>query len=309
MQEKEINIMEITLEKEITTAKKSSQDKLIEKQIGRRNNKNKVFKGVIIAGTIISTLPLLLILFYIFKQGITAINWHFLTNLPKPVGETGGGVSNALVGSIMILLVSCIIAIPTGIIIGIYLSEEIKSKLAYYCRLAVDVLQGIPSIVIGIIIYEWVVRPMGGFSAFSGSMALALMMLPSIIKATEETLKLLPESLKEASLALGVPYYKTILKVIVPTGISGITTGVILSIARVIGETAPLLFTSFGNPFMSTNIFKPMSSLPLIIFNYATSPYEDWHQLAWGASMLLILMILFLNIITKIVQRKWKVQF
>ncbi len=301
--------MENTLEKEITTAKKSSQDKLIGKQIDRRNNKNKVFKGVIIAGTIISTLPLLLILFYIFKQGITAINWHFLTNLPKPVGETGGGVANALVGSIMILLVSCILAIPIGIIIGIYLSEETKSRLAYYCRLAVDVLQGIPSIVIGIIIYEWVVRPMGGFSAFSGSMALALMMLPSIIKSTEETLKLLPGSLKEASLALGVPYYKTILKIIVPTGISGITTGVILSISRVIGETAPLLFTAFGSPFMSTDIFKPMSSLPLIIFNYATSPYEDWHQLAWGASMLLILMILFLNIITKIVQRKWKVQF
>jgi phosphate transport system permease protein len=301
--------MEIILEKKIPSKTKEFQDKLIEKQIARRNSKNKLFKGVIIAGTIISTLPLLLILFYIFRQGIAAINWNFLTNLPKPVGETGGGVSNALVGSIIILLVSCIVAIPAGIIIGIYLSEETKSKLAYYCRLAVDVLQGIPSIVIGIIIYEWIVRPLGGFSAFSGSLALALMMLPSIIKSTEETLKLLPESLKEASLALGVPYYKTILKVIVPTGIRGITTGVILSISRVIGETAPLLFTSFGNPFMSTNIFKPMSSLPLIIFNYATSPYEEWHQLAWGASMLLILMILFLNIITKIVQRKWKVQF
>jgi len=281
----------------------------IEKQIAYRNKKNKAFKGIIIGGTIISTLPLLLILFYIFKQGITAINWDFFTSLPKPVGETGGGVSNALVGSILILLVSCVLAIPVGIVIGIYLSEVAKSRLAYYCRLAVDVLQGIPSIVIGIIIYEWIVRPMGGFSAFSGSVALSLMMLPSIIKSTEETLKLLPESLKEASLALGVPYYKTVLKIIVPTGISGIMTGVILSIARVIGETAPLLFTAFGNPFMSTNIFKPISSLPLIIFNYATSPYNDWHQLAWGASMLLILMILILNIITKIVQRKWKVQF
>lgn len=286
-----------------------SSDKLIEQQITRRNRKNKLFKGVIIAGTIISTLPLLLILFYIFRQGITAINWHFLTHLPKPVGETGGGVANALVGSIMILLVSCILAIPMGIIIGIYLGETTKSRLAYFCQLAVDVLQGIPSIVIGIIIYVWIVKPMGGFSAFSGSIALALMMLPSIIKSTEETLKLLPDSLKEASLALGVPYYKTILKVIVPTALSGITTGVILSIARVIGETAPLLFTAFGSPFMSTNVLKPMSSLPLIIFNYATSPYNDWHQLAWGASLLLILMILFLNIITKIVQRKWKVQF
>ena len=301
--------MEMILQQNKIMNNKLFVDLQIEKQIAHRNKKNKAFKGVIIAGTIISTLPLLLILFYIFKQGIAAINWDFFTNLPSPVGETGGGVANALIGSMLILLVSCVLAIPAGIIIGIYLSETIKSRLAYYCRLAVDVLQGIPSIVIGIIIYEWIVRPMGGFSAFSGSIALALMMLPSIIKSTEETLKLLPESLKEASLALGVPYYKTILKIIVPTGLGGIMTGVILSIARVIGETAPLLFTAFGNPFMSTNIFKPISSLPLIIFNYATSPYNDWHQLAWGASMLLILMILILNIITKIVQRKWKVQF
>ena len=301
--------MELVLDAELSKKKKLTQSRLAAKHIGRRNRKNTFFKGLIIAATIISTFPLLLILFYIFKQGVASINWQFLTSLPKPVGEPGGGVSNALVGSIMILLVSCGIAIPLGIVIGIYLSEEKKSSLSYYCQLAVDVLQGIPSIVIGIIIYEWVVRPMGGFSALSGSVALALMMLPSIIKATEETLKLLPESLKEASLALGVPYYKTIMKVIVPTGLSGIFTGVILSIARVIGETAPLLFTAFGNPFMSTNILKPMSSLPLIIFNYATSPYDDWHQLAWGASMVLILMILILNIITKLVQRKWKVQF
>jgi phosphate transport system permease protein len=301
--------MEMILQQNKIMNNKLFVDLQIEKQIAHRNKKNKAFKGIIIAGTIISTLPLLLILFYIFKQGITAINWDFFTNLPKPVGETGGGVANALVGSILILLVSSVLAIPIGIVIGIYLSEVAKSRLAYYCRLAVDVLQGIPSIVIGIIIYEWIVRPMGGFSAFSGSVALALMMLPSIVKSTEETLKLLPESLKEASLALGVPYYKTILKIIVPTGLGGIMTGVILSIARVIGETAPLLFTAFGNPFMSTNIFKPISSLPLIIFNYATSPYNDWHQLAWGASMLLILMILILNIISKIVQRKWKVQF
>ncbi len=301
--------MEMALESELAKKKQLIQDRLVEKQIGLRNKKNTLFKGIIIAGTVISTLPLLLILFYIFKQGVAAINWHFLTNLPKPVGEAGGGVSNALVGSILILLVSCVIAIPIGIVIGIYLSEEKKSRLGYYSRLSIDVLQGIPSIVIGIIIYEWVVKPMGGFSALSGSIALALMMLPSIVKSTEETLKLLPESLKEASLALGVPYYKTILKVIVPTGLSGIFTGVILSIARVIGETAPLLFTAFGNPYMTTNIFKPMSSLPLIIFNYATSPYNDWHELAWGASMLLILMILILNIITKIIQHKWKVQF
>ena len=284
-------------------------DEEIMKQISRRNWKNKAFKGGIIAVTVIATLPLLFILFYIFKQGMGAINWDFFTNLPKPVGETGGGISNALVGTLIILSMSCVVAIPLGIIIGVYLSEDTHSRLAYYSRLSVDVLQGIPSIVIGIIIYEWVVRPWGGFSAISGSMALGLMMLPAIIKSTEETLKLLPGSLKEASLALGVPYYKTILKIIVPTGMGGISAGIILSISRVIGETAPLLFTTFGNSFMSTDITKPMSSLPLIIFNYSTSPYEDWHQLAWGASLLLIMMVLFLNVINKIVQRIWKVQY
>ena len=172
-----------------------------------------------------------------------------------------------------------------------------------------DVLQGIPSIVIGIIIYLWIVKTMGGFSAFSGSLALSLIMLPSIIKSTEETLKLIPDSLKEASLSLGVPYYRTILKVILPSGISGILSGTILSVSRVAGETAPLLFTAFGNPFMNTNLMKPMSSMPAVIFSYAISPYEDWQKLAWGAAFILISVILLLNIITKIAQQRWRVQF
>lgn len=284
-------------------------DDRLARQIEKRKIKNNIFKGGVIALTVISTLPLLFILFYIFKQGVAAINWQFLVNLPKPVGESGGGVSNALVGSILIIGVAAIMAIPTGIFAGIYLNETKASKISYFCRLAVDILQGIPSIVIGIVIYEWIVRSMGHFSAFSGSVALALMMLPFIVKSTEETLKLLPDTLKEASLSLGVPYYKTILKVIVPAGMSGILSGIILSIARVIGETAPLLFTAFGNPYLTTNITKPMSSLPLVIFNYATSPYNDWHQLAWGASFVLIIMILGLNAITKLIERKWKVQF
>ena len=150
---------------------------------------------------------------------------------------------------------------------------------------------------------------MGGFSAFSGSLALSLIMLPSIIKSTEETLKLIPDSLKEASLSLGVPYYRTILKVILPSGISGILSGTILSVSRVAGETAPLLFTAFGNPFMNTNLMKPMSSMPAVIFSYAISPYEDWQKLAWGAAFILISVILLLNIITKIAQQRWRVQF
>jgi len=282
---------------------------MMDKNIKYRYIKSSIFKALVILFTVICTLPLLLVLYRIFKEGINAINWSFLVNLPKPVGETGGGIGNALIGSGLIILVASIIAIPMGVSIGLYLSENRKSTLAYWTLLSVDVLQGIPSIVIGIIIYLWIVKTMGSFSALSGSIALSLIMLPSIIKSTEETLKLIPDSLKEASLSLGVPYYRTMLKVILPSGMTGILSGIILSVSRVAGETAPLLFTAFGNPFMNTNIMKPMSSLPAIIFNYAISPYEDWQKLAWGASFILIVVILFLNIITKIAQRRWRVQF
>jgi phosphate transport system permease protein len=271
--------------------------------------KDKLFKSGIILLTLLSTVPLLLILFYIVRQGIASINWNFFINLPKPVGEKGGGILNALIGSGIIIFIASLIAIPFGAIVGLYLSEYSRDKLAYWVGLCVDVLQGIPSIVLGIIIYLWIVKPTGHFSALSGSIALAIMMLPPIIKSTEETLKLIPGTIKEASLSLGVPYYKTILRIILPMGLSGILSGSILSISRVAGETAPLLFTAFGNPFINTNILKPMSSLPLLIFNYASSPYDEWHKLAWGASFVLIMLILFLNMVTKILERRWKIQF
>jgi len=237
-------------------------------------------------------------------------------NIPKPVGESGGGIANALVGSIIIILVAAVIAIPIGIMAGVYLSENRRSRLAYWVRLCTDILQGVPSIVVGIVAYFWLVRPWdigfihhkGGFSALSGSFALAIMMLPIIVRSTEETLKLLPDSLKEAALALGMPFHRVIFKVVVPVGISGILSGVMLSVARITGETAPLLFTAFGNPYLSVNVGKPMQSLPLLIFNYATSPYQDWLNLAWGASLILLFWVLFLNIFTKVITRKWKVQ-
>ena len=252
--------------------------------------------------------PLIFILIYILQAGLTKINWHFLTNLPKPVGEVGGGIANALLGSIIIIAVASAIAIPVGILCGIYLSENKKSRLAYWSRLCVDILQGVPSIVIGIVAYFWLVKPLGSFSALSGSVALAIMMLPIIIRSTEETLLLLPDSLREAAYALGMPFHRVILKVIIPCGISGILSGVMLAVARIAGETAPLLFTAFGNPYLSTNVTKPMQSLPLLIFNYATSPYNDWHDLAWGASCILLIWVLLLNITTKLMTRKWKVQ-
>ena len=279
----------------------------MEAPIKYRIGKSKFFQGfsILLAG--LCVVPLIAILIYIIQAGASKINWHFLTSIPKPVGESGGGIANALLGSMIIIGVASILAIPIGILCGVYLSENRNSKLAYWTRLCVDVLQGVPSIVIGIIAYFWLVKPFGSFSAISGSMALAIMMLPIVIRSTEETLKLLPDSLREASYALAMPFHRMILKVIIPCGISGILSGVMLSVARIAGETAPLLFTAFGNPYMAMDIRKPMQTLPLLIFNYATSPYNDWHDLAWGASMILLVWVLLLNIFTKLITRKWKV--
>ena len=278
-------------------------------QITVRIIKDKAFKSSVILISLVSILPLLLILFHIVRNGISSINWAFLTQLPKPVGEAGGGVSNAIVGTLILIAISCALSVPVGVFTGIYLSEYRKGRLSYLIRLSVEVLQGIPSIVIGIIAYLWVVVRIGGFSALSGGVALGVMMLPVIVRTTEETLKLVPHALKEASLALGVPYYRTILKVVVPAGLSGIVTGILLSTARIAGETAPLLFTAFGSPFMNINIFKPINSLPLLIFNYATSPYPEWHSLAWGASFILLVFVLTLNLVARMAVRRWKVQF
>ena len=249
------------------------------------------------------------ILFFITSKGISVINWRFLTHLPKPAGETGGGISNAIIGTLILIGIATAFSVPLGTFVGVFLSENRKGKLASLTRLCVETLQGIPSIVIGIIAYIWLVVSMGSFSALSGGVALGLMMLPVVITATEQTLILIPGNLKEASLALGVSYPRTILKVILPAGTSGIVTGILLSIARVAGETAPLLFTAFGSPFMNINILKPINNLPLMIFNYATSPYPEWHKLAWGASFILIIFVLGLNFFTKVVTKRWKVQF
>jgi len=270
---------------------------------------DRLFKGLVITLSFVIILPMFFILYFIVSNGISVINWGFLVSLPKPMGEAGGGISNALVGTVILIVIASIISIPLGVLTGVYLSEYRRGRFPYLSRLSLEILQGIPSIVIGIIAYVWIVVPMGSFSALSGGIALAIMMLPVIVMATEETLKLIPDTLKEASLALGVPYPRTILKVVLPAGLSGIVTGIILGIARIAGETAPLLFTAFGSPFMSTNIFKPVSSLPLLVFNYATSPYPEWHALAWGACFVLIVFILVLNLLAKVVTSKWKVQF
>lgn len=271
--------------------------------------KDRLFLLLVIMLAGIMILPLLLVIAYIISNGIAVINWEFLVSLPRPMGDIGGGIANAIVGSCMLVCVASLIAVPLGISAGIYLSEKRTGRLSAAVRMCMESLQGVPSIVIGIIAYTWIVLTMGTFSAFSGGCALAIMMLPVIVRATEETLKLIPDNLREASLALGVPYSRTILKVIVPTGLSGILTGILLGVARIAGETAPLLFTAFGSPFMNMNIFKPVDSLPLLIFNYATSPYPEWHAMAWGASFVLVVFVLGINFFSKVIARKWKVQF
>ncbi|NOY09193.1 MAG: phosphate ABC transporter permease PstA [Spirochaetes bacterium] len=280
-----------------------------DKHFKLRKLKNKVFKYFLYFLSGLSIIPLILIILHIIKNGISAVNIKFFTSMPKPVGESGGGILNAIVGTLMLVTIASVMAIPVGISTGIYLNEHRKNRLSYYIQLSAEVLQSIPSIVIGIVAWIWIVLPMGHFSALSGGIALGIMMLPTIIKSTEETLKLIPHSLKEASLALGVPYYKTILKVLLPASLSGIVTGILIGIARIAGETAPLLFTAFGNPFLNFSITKPVASLPLLIFNYATSPYDDWHKIAWGASLVLITFIFTLNIFTRLFTKKYKVKF
>jgi phosphate transport system permease protein len=282
--------------------------------IKRRKVKDKLFRYVIYGFTFTCLAVVFIILYYIFEKGITCLSWSLFTQNPKPVGESGGGVLNAIVGSLMLVSVASVIAIPLGISVGIFLAENRGKKMADRVSLAIDVLQGVPSIVIGMVVYIWIVKPMGAiwnisFSALSGSIALAIMMLPPVIKNTEETLVLIPITLKEAALSLGASDFRTTMKILLPTGIGGIFSGAMLGIARVLGEVAPLLFTAFGNPYLSFNIMKPVNSLPQVIFNYGTSPYDDWHRIAWGGSVVLVGFVLILNFIVKFFESKWKVQF
>jgi phosphate transport system permease protein len=279
------------------------------KKIALRLIKDRLFSTVLIIISSFSVVPLGFILYFLVVKGATAINLEFLLSGPNPYGEPGGGIAHAIVGTLILILLAAVISIPFGLSIGIFLAEFQKSKLAYWVRLGVDILQGIPSIVIGIIAWSWIVRPMRAFTALSGGIALALMMLPIIVRSTEETIKLIPTSIKEASLSLGVSYYHTILKVILPSGISGIVCGILLSVARIAGETAPLIFTAFGSRFMNLNIMKPVESMPLLIYRYASSPYRDLHTMAWGASFVLVVFVLTLNIVAKGVCKRWCIKY
>lgn len=262
----------------------------------RRRVGNALFRGTIVTLGLLAIAPFFVVIYHIVVKGASAINWAFITQLPKPVGESGGGMVNSIVGTLIIILLSVILSVPFGIFTGVFLSENKRTRLSSTTRLLVNVLQSVPSIVIGIVMYSWIVVPVRSFSALAGGIALAVMMLPIVVKSTEEVLNLVPSGLKEGALALGVPYHLTILRMILPASLGGILSGVMLAVARIAGETAPLLFTAFGNPYLNLDILKPVDAIPLMIYNYAKSPYESWLQMAWGASLVLIIMIFLMNL-------------
>jgi phosphate transport system permease protein len=253
--------------------------------------------------TFLSLSFLFIILGYIAYHGISSINWDFFTKLPKPVGETGGGIANSIVGSFKVVGLASLMGIPVGVFGALYLAEFGNNKLGFFIRYAADVLNGVPSIVMGIFAYSVVVLPMRHFSALAGSVALAVIMIPLVLRTTEEFVRLVPGSIREAALALGVPQWKVILRIVLPTASRGIITGAILAVSRIAGETAPLIFTAFGNRFWDNGMLQPIATLPHTIFVYAIAPYEDWHNQAWAAAFILMMVVLVGNIFARLLMR------
>ena len=248
--------------------------------------------------------PLALIFYYVLISGIGAVNWDFLTKLPGPVGESGGGMANALVGTFELLGLAALMGVPIGVLGGIFLSEYGSSRLNGWIRLGANVLNGVPSIIWGMVVYALVVLPMKGFSALAGSIVLGMMIVPLVMRTTEEVLLLVPNGYREAALALGIAQWRTVLQIVARTALKGILSGVLLALARVAGETAPLLFTAFGNRFWNHRLTDPIAALPLQIFNYAISPYEDWHRQAWAGALVLLLLVAIVNVTVRVLTRE-----
>ncbi len=271
---------------------------------------DKIVQSLIYSCGIVICIVLIAIFIYVVVQGITSLNLNFFIRLPKPVGEKGGGMANAIIGSFMLVGLASLWAVPLSILIGIYLSEfsgQVKeSKFATFLRFLLDVLNGVPSIVIGIFAYSMLVKPMKTFSAIAGAFALGLIMIPTVARTTEEMLRMVPRSIREASLALGINRWKTTLYVVLNTAKPGVLTGVLLATARIFGETAPLLFTAFGNRWWARSLTEPIAALPLQIFVYAISPYEDWHKQAWAGSLVLILIVFSIILISRKILLKYK---
>ncbi len=260
-----------------------------------RKLKSVVMSGLFVACALLVVSPLALILFHLLREGVGALNWSFLTQLPKPVGESGGGMANAIVGSAVLLGLACLVGVPIGLLGGVYLAEYGGERANAWIRLGADILNGVPSIVWGMTAYALVVVPFKTFSAYSGGLALGFIMIPLVLRTTEEVLVLVPDAYREAALALGIPRWKIIVQIVLRTALKGIITGVLLAMGRVAGETAPLLFTAFGNRFWSHQLSEPIAALPLQIFSYAISPYDDWHRQAWAGALVLIFLVFALS--------------
>ena len=271
---------------------------------GRRRIISRIAEVFCALAVVLALIPLAMILFYVVTRGFGALNFAFFTHTPKPVGEAGGGMANAIVGTLILIGLAALFAVPVGLVCGVHLSEYGQSKFSSIARFAADVLNGVPSIVVGIFAYSIAVLPFKRFSAVAGGIALGILMIPIVVRTTEELLRLVPGGLREGALALGATRSRAVLTVILPAALPGILTGVLVALARVAGETAPLLFTSFNSPYWSTNIFQPMASLTYQVWTYAQSPYEDWHRQAWAGAFLLVLIILVLSIVARLAVRR-----
>jgi phosphate transport system permease protein len=257
------------------------------------------------AGSVLVALvPLAFTLFFVISQGVQALNFEFFTAMPKPVGEAGGGMANAIVGTLILAGLGSVLAIPIGVVSGIYMSEYAGTRLASAVRFAADTLNGVPSIVIGVFVYGIAVLPFKQFSAIAGGLALGVMMIPIIARTTEELLLLVPGTMREGALALGATRARAVFTVVVPAAAPGIVTGVVLALARIAGETAPLLFTSFNNRFFTTSLTQPISSLTVQVFTYAISPYEDWHRQAWAGALVLVSIVFLCSLLARLATRK-----
>jgi phosphate transport system permease protein len=270
---------------------------------GPRRAQNLLMTWLSAGCVLLAMAPLVSVLVYVIIQGASSLNWAFFTQLPKPVGEAGGGMANAITGSLTLILLASCLGLPVGILGGLFLSELGGGRLGWWIRFTTDVLNGVPSIVIGVFVYALLVVPMKRFSALAGGAALGIMMIPLVMRTTEELVRLVPASLREASLALGVPWWITTLRVVLRTAAVGIVTGVVLAVARIGGETAPLLFTAFNNQYWQTRLDQPIASLTVQLYNYAIAPYDDWHRQAWAAALVLMSITLLLNVCARLVGR------
>ena len=267
-----------------------------EKLDARRTFVNRMMLGFLAVASLVAILPLIFVLYYVVHRGLQGLNLAFFTQLPKPVGETGGGLGNAVLGTLVLVTMGWVVGVPIGISAGVFLSEFRRSRFANLVRSSVELLAGVPSIILGIFAYALVVVPMHGFSALAGAFALAIILIPTVAKTTEEVLKLVPDHIREAGLGLGLPRWKVILRIVLYGSRSGILTGVMLGVARISGESAPLLFTAMNSQYWPRGIFAPISSLPVQIYTYAISPFDDWTQLAWTGSMVLVFVVLIANL-------------